>query len=237
MSLREFEVLSFDVYGTLIDWETGVLHGLKPLTSHCAESVGRPELLRIVHTLESRQQSLTPNLPYCDLLTTIYPQIADKIGAPAPSQRECEEFGASVGKWPAFPDTVDALKRLSQFYKLVVLSNTDHKSFVATNAGPLQDIPFDLVITAEDVGTYKPDLNNFNNMLKQVKERFNVDKAGILQTAQSQFHDHHPAEKMGIKSCWIVRPGGTMGNRDREVYDWKFDTLSELADAVVNEST
>lgn len=236
MSLLDFKVLSFDVYGTLIDWETGVINGVQPLTSQCAKPLRRQDLLAIVHELESRQQANTPNLPYRDLLAAIYPQIAEKIGAAIPSQSECDLFGASVGKWPAFPDTVEALKRLSQFYKLVVLSNTDRKSFAATNAGSLQGVPFDLVITAEDVGTYKPDLNNFRHMLKEVNEKFNIDKAGILQTAQSQFHDHHPAEKMGIKSCWIVRPGGTMGNRNREVYDWKFDTLGDLADAVTKQN-
>lgn len=236
MSLLDFKVLSFDVYGTLIDWETGVINGVKPLTSQCAKPLSRQGLLSIVHELESRQQANAPNLTYKDLLTEIYPQIAEKIGVPAPSQNECELFGASVGQWPAFPDTVEALQRLSQFYKLVVLSNTDRKSFAATNAGPLHGVPFDLIITAEDVGTYKPDLNNFHHMLKEVNEKFKVDKVGILQTAQSQFHDHHPAEKIGIKSCWIVRPGSTMGNRDKEVYDWKFDTLGDLADTVTNEN-
>ena len=235
-NLTDYRLLSFDVYGTLIDWESGMLAALRhTLDINNRSDFSRQHLLEVYHELESTQQSKTPNLTYAELLTTIHPQIAAKLGLPPLTVEESEKFGQSVGEWPAFPDTVDALRRLSKYYKLVVLSNVDRQSFAATNAGPLQGFQFDLVITAQDVGSYKPDLRNFEYMTEKVKEQFGVEKSEILQTAQSQFHDHHPAKAIGIKSSWIVRPGAIMGNRDQEVYDWKFDTLGDMADALEQE--
>ncbi|KAI0902509.1 haloacid dehalogenase [Annulohypoxylon nitens] len=196
--LLDFRVLSFDVYGTLIDWETGMVTALQPLLDKNGASFSKQKFLEVIH--------------------------------------ESREFGDSVGHWPAFPDTVDALRRLSKHYKLVVLSNVDRESFSQTNAGPLQGVPFDLILTAQDIGSYKPDPRNFAYMLSKVKEEFGVEKEQVLQTAQSQFHDHHPAKEAGIRSCWIVRPGACMGNREKEVFDWRFDTLGAMADAVEAES-
>lgn len=230
--LTDFRLLSFDVYGTLIDWETGVLNGLKPLSQQAG--LTREKALEVYHDLEKAQQNKTPDMAYSQLLTTIYPQFAERLGIEAPAASDAEKFGQSVAQWPAFPDTVDALRRLSKHYKLVVLSNVDRESFRGSNAGPLGGVQFDRIITAQDVGSYKPDLRNFEYMLKAAKSEFNVEKDQVLQTAQSQFHDHHPAKQMGIKSVWIERRG-TMGNRQEEIYDWKFVTLGEMADAVEQE--
>ncbi|KXH27492.1 haloacid dehalogenase [Colletotrichum salicis] len=236
-SLKDFRVLTFDVYGTLIDWETGALTALRPLLdANNRTDFTRKHLLDIYHECEAAQQAQTPDLPYAQLLTTIHPQIAAKLGLSSlPSAEASKAFGDSVGSWPAFPDTVDALRRLGKYYKLVVLSNVDRGSFALSNAGPMAGVPFDLVVTAQDVGSYKPDQRNFTCMLREVKEKFGVEKEQVLQTAQSQFHDHHPAKEAGIKSSWIVRPGAVMGNRDHEVFDWKFDTLGEMADALEKE--
>ncbi|KAI0839388.1 HAD-like protein [Hypoxylon sp. FL0890] len=232
-NLKDFRLLSFDVYGTLIDYETGILSALRPLLSaNNRTDISRLQLLEIYHEFEAKQQEETPDMPYSQLLTTIHKKIAAKLGLAPPTADESRAFGNSVGSWPAFPDTVDALRRLAKRYKLVVLSNIDQASFALTNSGPLQGFPFDLVITAQDVGSYKPNPRNFEYMLKAVKDKFGVDKDQVLQTAQSQFHDHHPARAMGIKSVWIVRPGAIMGNREKEVYDWKFDTLGDMADAL-----
>jgi len=229
--LSDFKALCFDVYGTLIDWETGILTNLRPILGTNTD-FSREKLLDVIHECERSQQAITPDLKYHELLTTIHPQIAEKLGLPKPSSEQSKAFGASVGNWPAFPDSVEALKRLGQHYKLVVLSNVDRESFSRSNSGPLKGTKFDLVITAQDVGSYKPNLNNFEYMIREVNEKFSVPKDQILQTAQSQFHDHHPAKQVGIRSSWIVRPGAVMGNRSDTVYDWKFDTLGEMADAV-----
>lgn len=241
--LSDFQVLCFDVYGTLVDWETGIVTNLQPLlAAHGAEDrFTRAQLLEAVHECEPVQQAATPELKYHELLTAIHPQIAAKLGLEgkqdeAEARAQAAAFGASVGRWPAFPDTVDALRRLGRHYKLVVLSNVDHESFAGTNSGPLEGVKFDLVITAQDVGSYKPDLANFRHMIREVQEKLGVLKEGIIQTAQSQFHDHRPAKEMGMKSSWIVRPGAIMGNRPNPLYDWKFDTLGEMADALEAET-
>ncbi|KAI8720332.1 hypothetical protein NCS52_00478300 [Fusarium sp. LHS14.1] len=233
--LSDFRLLSFDVYGTLIDWETGVLNGLKPLLEANNASFSREHLLTIHHELEVAQQVKTPDMKYSELLTTIHPQIAERLSLPKPSAEQDKAFGDSIGTWPAFPDTVEALRRLGKHYKLVVLSNVDRESFSGSNSGPLQGVPFDLVITAQDVGSYKPDLRNFEYMLREAETKFGIPKAQVLQTAQSQFHDHQPAKKMDIKSSWIERPGAVMGNRASPVYNWKFDTLGDMADALEKE--
>jgi 2-haloalkanoic acid dehalogenase type II len=233
--LSDFKALSFDVYGTLIDWETGVFNGLQPLLDADNATIDRRKLLAVYHEEEVKQQTEAPDMKYSDLLAAVHPRVASALGLPAPPESQSRAFGDSIGQWPAFPDTVDALKRLGKHYKLVVLSNVDRDSFSRSNAGPLQGVHFDLVITAQDVGSYKPDLRNFDYMLDKVKAEFGLDKAQVLQTAQSQFHDHQPAKKKGLSSCWIERPGAMMGNRDEPVYDWKFDTLGDMADALDKE--
>ncbi|KAL6914280.1 hypothetical protein ACHAPO_010970 [Fusarium lateritium] len=234
-SLSDFSLLSFDVYGTLIDWETGVLDALKPLIGARKDEFCRDQLLKVYAEAEAAQQNATPDMKYSELLATIHPKVAEKLFLPEPTAEQNEAFGNSVGSWPAFPDTVDALRRLSKHYKLVVLSNVDHGSFSRSNSGPMQGIPFDLVITAQDVGSYKPNLQNFQYLLREVKDRFGIPKEKVLQTAQSQFHDHQPAKILEIKSCWIERPGALMGNRDYPIYDWKFATLGDMADALEKE--
>lgn len=234
--LSDYKLLSFDVYGTLIDWETGILSALQPiLNRNGGRSFTRKHLLEIFHKLELEQQVKTPDMLYSQLLSTVHPHFAAALGVDQPTIEESNEFGESVGKWPAFPDTVNALKRLSERYKLVVLSNIDRESFRATNAGPLQGFHFDAIITAEDVGSYKPDFRNFEYMLAQVKSMFDVEKEEVLQTAQSQVHDHLPSSELGIKSVWISRPGASMGNAAEEIFDWRFDTLNEMADALEDE--
>ncbi|KAB8224646.1 HAD-like domain-containing protein [Aspergillus novoparasiticus] len=229
--LTNYRLLSFDVYGTLIDWETGVWNAIQPTLASNNAQITRSDYLKLYQELEKAQQTKTPDMPYSQLLSTIHPQIASRLALNPPTAQESNRFGESVGQWPAFPDTVEALKRLSKHYKLVVLSNVDRESFQKTNAGSLQGFPFDLIITAQDVGSYKPNVANFEYMLKAVKEQFGVEAEQVLQTAQSQFHDHHPAKKMGLKSSWIERPGALMGNLEDTVYDWKFDTLGDMADA------
>ncbi|KHN98378.1 HAD-like domain protein [Metarhizium album ARSEF 1941] len=234
--LSDYKVLTFDCYGTIIDWETGVLDALQPLLDANGANFPRQELLTVFHGCEAAQQAKSPDLTYDKLLAAVLPQVAAKLGLKEPSAQEREAFGASVGTWPAFADSVAALGRLSKHCKLVILSNVDRESFAKTNAGPLQGFPFPLIITAQDVGSYKPHRRNFEYMIREVKDKFGVGKDQILQTAQSQFHDHHPAKSVGIKSSWIVRPGALMGNRADAVYDWKFDTLGDMADALDEEA-
>ncbi|ORY04468.1 putative hydrolase [Clohesyomyces aquaticus] len=236
--LTDYKLLSFDVYGTLIDWESGIIDGLQPVLSKSGigTKLSRSEILTAVLEAETEQQQKTPNLKYSELLSTIHPAIVKKLGCDPPTAEESKAFGSGVGGWAAFPDTVPALKRLSKHYKLVVLSNVDNESFAQSNSGPLGGFPFDAILTAEDIGSYKPDPRNFEYLFKYVKEHFGVEKEQILHTAQSQHHDHHAIVKFGVKSAWIKRDGARIGAKDREVFDWKFATLGEMADAVEKEA-
>ncbi|KAJ4294077.1 hypothetical protein N0V90_007766 [Kalmusia sp. IMI 367209] len=234
--LTDFKLLSFDVYGTLIDWERGIVKALQPILEKSGKSDVDPKhILKVYRLLEAPEQVENPGLGYAKLLTALHPKVCKELDLEEPTQEESKAFGDSVKTFPAFPDSVAALRRLSKTYKMVVLSNVDNASFAANNASSLQGFEWDLVLTAEDIGSYKPDLKNFEYMLKSVKEKYGVEKSAVLQTAQSQFHDHHPAKDMGIKSSWIYRPGAIMGNRDDPVYNWKFDTLEDMADAVDEE--
>ncbi|KGQ04063.1 hypothetical protein BBAD15_g10681 [Beauveria bassiana D1-5] len=200
--LDDFDVLCFDVYGTLIDWETGITTALQPLFTQANQKPlpPRAELLHAVHELEAQQQSHAPSMRYRDVLAAVHPRLAARFHLAPPSVWRLDRGVA--------------------------------RAFAATNAGPLEGVPFDVVVTAEDVGSFKPAGRNFDFMVGEVREKLGLGKDRILQTAQSQFHDHHPAKKAGIRSCWIVRPGAIMGNRQQDIYDWKFDTLADMADAV-----
>lgn len=235
--LTDHQVLSFDVYGTLIDWETGVLEALRPSLPEDSHH-DRQTLLDRFHHWEASYQKSHPDMRYSELLASLLPDLLKDLGITSPPSKDvCHAFGASVGTWPAFPDTVDALRRLGNHFKLLVLSNVDRDSFAATNAGPLAGVRFDAVLTAQDIGSYKPDPANFRYMLDFVRDRWGFAGKDVLQTAQSQFHDHRPAKQVGVKSVWIVRPGAVMGNLQttQEIWDWRFDTLGQMADEVERE--
>lgn len=234
--LTNYKLLSFDVYGTLIDYEGGVVASMQPILERAGKTDMDPlTILKASQPTFKDEQKKNPAKLYSDLLTTCHPVICKELGLPEPTAEESKAFGASVGGWPAWPDSVSALRRLKKNFKMVVLSNVDNASFKANNANCLDGFEWDLVLTAEDIGSYKPDLKNFEYMLKAVKDKFGVEKHEVLQTAQSQLHDHHPCQDMGITSAWIYRPGSIKGDRDDPVYNWKFDELADMADAVDEE--
>lgn len=239
--ISDYRLLSFDVYGTLIDWETGIYNAFIPTlaANDATTTISRQAFLRAYQEVEHAQQTKTPDMVYSDLLATCHPILAAKLGLKTPpSADESRAFGAAIGDWQPFPDTIDALQRLGKHYKLVVLSNVDRTSFARTDTGPLADVNFDLILTAQDIGSYKPNPRNFEYMLEQSKAKFGIEKAQVLQTAQSQFHDHYPARRMGIKGVWINRANASIGKMDEgaeEIYDWKFNTLGEMADQLERE--
>lgn len=158
MSLTRFKVLTFDCYGTLIDWESGMIEALKPLTDRVDSKKSRNEILEAHARHESSQQVQTPTKLYRDLLPIVYKRLAEEWGVSV-THEECVAYGRSVRDWPAFDDSAEALRYLKQFYKLVILSNVDNESFSFSNKR-LQ-VEFDAIITAEDVGDYKPSDKNF----------------------------------------------------------------------------
>ncbi len=233
MKLSDYKALTFDCYGTLIDWETGMVNGLKPLTDRLSRELTRDEILEAHARHESSQQAQTPSKNYKDLLATVYRRLAEEWGSPA-SWDECQVYGDSVKHWPAFPDSAEALAYLKQHYKLVILSNVDNASFAASNEK--LKVEFDAIYTAEDVGSYKPADRNFDYMLNKL-EALGVGKADILHTAESMFHDHGPANRHGLANCWIYRRhdkqgfGATMHPGDMPSYDFQFTSMQAMADA------
>ncbi len=233
MKLTDFKALTFDCYGTLIDWETGMLAGLKPLTSRAGLNRSRDQILQAHARHESSQQLQTPSMLYRKLLPIVYRRLAEEWGVSV-SWAECVAYGGSVKNWPAFPDSVGALQYLKKHYRLVILSNVDNESFAASNAKLMVD--FDAVYTAEDVGSYKPSDRNFDYMLKKL-ETIGIAKQQVLHTAESMFHDHEPANRHGLASCWIYRRhdqqgfGATMNPGEMPHYDFLFDSMADLVTA------
>ncbi|WP_321914604.1 haloacid dehalogenase type II [Paraburkholderia sp. J11-2] len=233
MELTDFDTLTFDCYGTLIDWESGIFEGLKPLLERAGTALTKDQVLEAHARHESSQQRYTPARRYQELLPIVYKRLAEEWGLPF-THEECVEYGRSVRNWPAFEDTVAALQYLKKHYKLVILSNVDNETFTYSNAR-LQ-VKFDAIFTAEDVGSYKPSLRNFDYMLEKLGER-GIEKAKILHTAESLFHDHKPANECGLASCWIYRRyaqpgfGATMNPGSQPKVDFRFNSMADFVKA------
>ena len=231
--LTDFKALSFDCYGTLIDWESGMVEALKPLTSKASRKLTRDDILEAHARHESSQQVQTPTKRYRDLLATVYRRLAEEWGV-AVRWSDCVFYGQSIRNWPAFPDTVASLQYLKQHHKLVILSNVDNESFSFSNEK--LGVVFDAVYTAEDCGSYKPSARNFEYMLAKIKT-LGIDKSEILHTAESLFHDHGPANQQGLTSCRIHRrhgqegSGATMALTKTPKYDFRFESLGALVKA------
>lgn len=233
MQLTDFSTLTFDVYGTLIDWETGMINGLKPLTDRLSKSLTRDQILEAHAFYESSTQKYTPAKTYPEVLAVVYKRLAEQWGMSVPWS-ECLEYGRSVEFWPAFPDSAEALAYLKAHFKLVVLSNVDNVSFAHSNQR--LGIEFDAVYTAADIGSYKPCSRNFEYMLDNLA-KLGIGKSDILHTAESMFHDHQPAVQQGLANCWIYRRheqqgfGATMHPGDLPSYDFMFHSMAELVAA------
>ena len=233
MKLSDYKALTFDVYGTLIDWESGMVSALKPLTDRVSRSLTRDDILQAHAYYESTTQLLTPAKIYCDLLAVVYRRLAEEWVVEV-TWEECQAYGLSVRQWPAFEDSAEALAYLKQHFRLIVLTNTDNVSFSGSNAR--LGIQFDGVYTAEDIGSYKPADRNFVYMFETLK-RCGIEKNEILHTAESMFHDHAPANKHGLANCWIYRRhdkegfGATMNPGDMPKYDFQFKSMKEMVEA------
>jgi len=231
MRVSDFKVLTFDCYGTLIDWEGGMLAALQPLVARVGRPLGRDAILQAHARHESAQQLWTPAKRYSELLAVVYKRLAEEWGVPA-GWEECLAYGNSIEQWPAFPDSAAALAYLKRHYKLVILSNVDNASFAHSNRK--LGVTFDAVYTAEDIGSYKPAARNFDYMLEKLAG-LGVAKAEILHTAESLFHDHGPANRAGLASCWIWRRhdkpgfGATMDPGETPRFDFRFTSLEALA--------
>ena len=234
-ALDQFEALSFDCYGTLIDWETGLLAALEPLIERATPRPVSNAVLEAYAAAESEAEEQHPAELYPQILSRVWSSLASVWGV-ADDAAERERFAQSVGEWPAFADTASALQRLKARLKLIILSNVDRASFARTNRR--LGVEFDRIITAEDLGSYKPDPRNFEALVSAV-EQMGVPRGKLLHVAQSLFHDHLPAKAMGLSTAWIDRRAGLEGGGatrppQREVRpDFIFSSLAALADAAL----
>lgn len=309
--LTDHKFLVFDVYGTLIDWESGIYTALQPLLSKFPSSAqwSRKDVIKKFASFEGEIQAKHPSMLYPELLAEVYKAIEKELKADSdqldtPSTDSTPEnphttFAQSVKYWPPFLDSYFALCTLAEHFKLIVLSNVDHTSFAdshaylseglfpppsqtttptphnkyilysrpTTDSGTLwlprrttgSKSPFTLILTAQDVGAYKPSLDGFNTVfnhiirepelhntilseMSQMKEDDAREyvKAATLIVAQSLPHDHVPAKKLGVQSVWIDREGAyvrPVDGEDQEKWGWKwrFTTLGDMVRAVEQE--
>ena len=233
--LADFDALSFDCYGTLIDWESGIAAVLSPWSSEVGLDLDREQLLTAYAGHEARTEWDRPTAPYPEVLAQSFRDTGAELGREV-SDEWATRLGRSVPDWPAFPDSADALARLAERYALIILSNVDRTSFAGSNAR--LGVEFDAIITAEDVGAYKPRLNHFERLDEVIAER-GVPRDRLLHVAQSLFHDHGPAKQIGLSSAWINRRQGDAGwgatpEPDAEYsYQWEFPSMSAFADAAL----
>lgn len=223
-----FEALTFDSYGTLIDWEAGLLAALRPIASAHGIDTADEELLERYARHEAAAEA-GPYLRYRDVLATSLARLLRELGA-EPTALEAEVFGASVADWPPFPDSPAALARLKERFRLGVITNCDDDLFAASNAR--LGVEFDWVITAEQVGAYKPSQRIFEVAF----ERLGLPRERILHVAQSLFHDHVPAGQLGLTSVWIDRRHDRSGAGATPPADARpdatFPDLASFAEAV-----
>ena len=236
-ALTDYNILTFDCYGTLIDWESGIWDALQPLiAANGRDDVTREAALRAFAEAESAQQAATPEMLYPQILTHAHRAVAKRFQLSSTIDMD-RAFGNSVPHWPAFPDTADALRRLKKHFKLVILSNVHRDGFAASNRK--LGVEFDAIYTAQDVGAYKPASANFDYMLRRLDADMGATRADILHTAQSLFHDHVPAKSAGLTSCWIDRQklaeggnwGATAEVANRPEVAFRFTTMMEMAEA------
>jgi 2-haloacid dehalogenase len=233
MELADFEALSFDCYGTLIDWEAGLSAVLVPWARARGLTVTEEQLLAEYSGAEAAVEAERPADLYPDVLARSMRLLGAKLGAEV-SDEDAARLAGSVPDWPAFADSHDALTALGRRYKLIILSNVDRASFAASNAR--LGVAFTSIITAQDVGSYKPSQRNFDALAAETA-RLGVPPGKLLHVAQSLFHDHVPAKRAGLPTVWINRRHGRPGwgatpEPPAPVRpDWEFPSMAAFAAA------
>ena len=206
-----FEAITFDCYGTLIDWEAGLTAAFRPVFVGRGKAFDADAVLERFAVHEATAEA-GPYLRYRDVLAAALRGVSTDFGI-EPTADEIETFSGSVGDWPAFPDTAAALGRLADRFRLGIITNCDDDLFAASL--PKLGVSFAWVITAQQVGSYKPDERNFEAAFA----RIGLPRERILHTAQSLFHDHAPAQRLGMTSVWIDRRGDRGGSGATPVSD------------------
>ena len=233
MDLAAFKALSFDCYGTLIDWETGIAAVLRPWATEAGLDLDDERLLAAYAGSEAAVEQALPTARYPEVLAMAFRRTGEALGRPV-GDAWAKRLAGSVPDWPAFPDSAAALASLATHYRLLVVSNVHRDGFAASNQRLRGR--FAAVITAEDVGAYKPAANHFRALFRTLDD-LGIARGELLHVAQSLFHDHVPAQRAGLRSVWINRrhnrPG--WGATPEPSGDWSYDlelpSLAALAAA------
>jgi 2-haloacid dehalogenase len=225
LDLARFEYITFDCYGTLIDWENGILSALHPVLARHGVQASNTAILEAYGEIESRLEQ--EYRPYREVLRLAVHELGERFDF-KPALNEIPVLEESQREWQPFPDTVAALQELARNYKLAIISNIDDELFAFTH--PKLQVAFAEVITAQQCRSYKPSLNNFRTALQRLRTA--SDK--VLHAAQSRFHDVAPARELGIASVWINRHHGQTSDGatapSSAVPDLEVASMAEFAD-------
>lgn len=234
MKLTDFKILTFDVVGTLVDFETGIVEYIRPIAEKVGLKLDDEAILLAYGKAEGIEHERTPGLPFVDMMEPCYMAMAAELGLPNDDASR-DGFRQSIPQWPSFPDSVEALKRLSRHYRLVAMTNSNNWAYNCF--AEVLEQPFNDKVTAEDVESCKPD-PLFYGFARGLQSPLGFRKADYLHVAQSQYHDIGVAKKLGYATCWIQRRMGREGfgaspePAEFTTPDYHFSTLAELADAV-----
>jgi 2-haloacid dehalogenase len=228
LDLTRFKILTFDCYGTMIDWETGIFSALRPILAAHGKKISDSVLLELYSELEASAEK-GEFLRYRDVLQSVVRGFGERLGF-SPTDAEVRSLPESLANWQPFPDTVEALRKLKSRYQLAVISNVDDDLFAST--APKLGVVFDHVITAQQAQCYKPCIR----MFELAEERIRVSRERWLHVGQSIYHDVIPAQSLGIATVWVNRPSprsgagaatAAAGTPDLDVPD--LDTLAQLS--------
>ena len=223
LDFDRFEWVSFDCYGTLVDWETGIAAAIGEVLDAHGMGRSRAEILALYADIEPGVQSTQPFLTYRQVLRGVMEAVGERLGLQC-TEAELDCLIDTLPGWPVFPEVVDALRALQTRYKLAIISNVDDDLFAGT-AGAL-GVDFDAVVTSQQVGRYKPDLRGF----EAASARMGVGREAWLHVAESLYHDVGPANRLGVASVWVSRPGSGGATRQTDaVPDLVVPDLAALA--------
>jgi 2-haloacid dehalogenase len=232
---ERFEAMSFDCYGTLIDWESGIAAALRPWAHRHGLRLDDEALIAAHGRHETHVEDDMPAAPYPAVLGETLRRIGAELGAPV-TDADAEAYGHSVKDWPAFADSAAALQLLATRFRLIIVSNIDRASFASSM--PRLGVEFAAVVTAEDVGAYKPRLNHFDRLFAELA-RLGIGRDRLVHVAESLFHDHAPAAQLGLPSVWIHRRHGKDGTGATATPavqvspTWRFTSMADFAAAAV----
>ena len=198
-----FEIITFDCYGTLINWEAGLLAALHRILSTHSKQVADPDLLKLYGDFEYRAEQ-PPFVPYREVLGSVVRRFGTEFGF-TPSDEDVRSLADSLPTWKPWPDTVAALRQLKTRFRVAILSNVDDDLFEGTR--PQLEVAFDEVVTAQQAQAYKPSLKIFELALS----RITAPAHRVLHVGQSVYHDVVPAQALGLATVWVNRPSARPG--------------------------